>query len=294
MAVTPPVRAVLAAKALLGEGALWDAERDIVWFVDIKRRLLWHFDPASGSNAHAEAPGQIGWALPAEDGSLLCGLQDGLYRFEPEARRFAKLAAVPGEPAGNRLNDACTDRWGRVWFGSMDDGEGEKSGRFYVFDGGEIRAAGPSGIAITNGPAVNAAGDRIYFTDTLGKRIMVADLGREGVGEARAFVDTAAHFPDAFPDGPVVDAEGFVWSAFYLGGHVARFSPDGKMVERIAIPARDVTKMAFGGRHFATAYVTTATKDMKPEDLTQYPDAGSLFAFAAPVKGFAQTRVKLG
>jgi xylono-1,5-lactonase len=294
MALNPAVRRVLAAEAKLGEGALWDATRGTVWFVDIKRRRLWHFDPDSGSNTYAEAPEQIGWALPAEGSQLLCGLKDGLYLFDPEARRFDKLMAVPGERASNRLNDACTDPWGRVWFGSMDDGEGEKSGRFYVFDRGEIRAAGPSGIAITNGPAVNAAGDRIYFTDTLGKRIMVADLTREGVGEARPFADTSADFPDAFPDGPVVDAEDHVWSGMYLGSHVARYSPDGKLTERIAIPARDVTKMAFGGQDFGTAYVTTATKDMSPADMARYPDAGSMFAFDAPVKGFAQARVKLG
>lgn len=294
MALTSAVRTVLKAETKLGEGALWDAARGVVWFVDIKRHRLWHYDPGSGSNTYADAPEQIGWALPSEDGPLLCGLKDGLYVFEPEARRFDKLMAVPDEPATNRLNDACTDPWGRVWFGSMDDSEGKKSGRFYVFDRGQIRAAGPSGIAITNGPAVNAAGDRIYFTDTVGKRIMVSDLGREGVSEPRDFADTSAGFPDAFPDGPVVDAEGFVWTGMYLGNHVARYSPDGKLVERIAIPARDVTKMAFGGPDFGTAYVTTATKDMTQEDMARYPDAGSLFAFDAPVKGFAQARVKLG
>lgn len=294
MALTPAVRTVLKAETKLGEGALWDSARGVVWFVDIKRQRLWHYDPGSGSNTYADAPEQIGWALPSEDGPLLCGLKDGLYLFEPEERRFDKLMAVPGEPATNRLNDACTDPWGRVWFGSMDDSEGKKSGRFYVFDRGQIRAAGPSGIAITNGPAVNAAGDRIYFTDTVGKRIMVADLSREGVSEPRDFADTSADFPDAFPDGPVVDVEGYVWTGMFLGNHVARYSPDGKLVERIAIPARDVTKMAFGGPDFGTAYVTTATKDMTQEDMARYPDAGSLFAFDAPVKGFAQARVKLG
>ncbi len=288
------VRTLLRAEAALGEGAVWDAGRQILWFVDIKRQRLWHYDPATGSNAHVDAPEQIGWALPAENGLLICGLKDGLYLFDPEARRFDKLMAVPGEPGGNRLNDACTDPWGRVWFGSMDDGEGDATGRFYVFDRGEIRAAGPANIAITNGPAVNAAGDRIYFTDTLDKRIMVADLGPAGVGDARPFAHTAEDFPNAFPDGPVVDAEGHVWTGLYLGGQVARYSPDGVLVDRIAIPARDVTKMAFGGPDFATAYVTTAMKDMKAEDMHPYPDAGSLFDFAAPARGFAQARVKLG
>lgn len=288
------VTAVLAADALLGEGAFWDAGRRIVWFVDIKRHRLWHFDPATGSNGFAQAPDQIGWAIPAEGGLLLCGLKDGLYTFDPESDTFTKLCAVPGEPQTNRLNDACTDPWGRVWFGSMDDGEGSAWGKFYVFDRGEIRAAGPSGIAITNGPAVNASGDRIYFTDTSNQKIYVADLSASGVGQARLFADTAAYFPKAYPDGPVVDAEDHVWTGMYLGSCAARFSPDGRLVATVPIPARDVTKLAFGGADFRTGYVTTATKDMSGLNMVEYPRAGSLFAFPSPVAGFAQTRARLG
>lgn len=294
MEINLPVRQVLAADCKLGEGVLWDAERGIVWFVDIKRRRLWHYDPATGSNAFTEAPEQIGWAIPAERGLLLCGLKDGLYTFDPETQKFASLSAVPGEPATNRLNDACTDPWGRVWFGSMDDAENSATGRFYVFDRGDIRAAGPGGIAITNGPAVDAAGTRIYFTDTTAKKIMVADLSPAGVGEARLFADTAALFPAAYPDGPVVDAENHVWTGLYLGGKVARFSPDGELVATIAMPARDITKMTFGGAGFSTGYVTSATKNMTSADLAQMPQAGGLFAFISPVAGFAQTRARLG
>lgn len=288
-----PVTAVLAADSLLGEGALWDEGRGIVWFVDIKRRRLWHFDPSNGSNGFAEAPEQIGWALPAEGGLLLCGLKDGLYTFAPETDTFTKLCAVPGEPATNRLNDACTDPWGRVWFGSMDDSESAASGRFYVFDRGSIRAEGPSGIAITNGPTVNPSGTRIYFTDTIAQKIMVADLSAQGVGEARLFADTGALFPKAYPDGPVVDGEDHVWTGLYHGSCVARFSPDGALVATVPIPARDITKMAFGGPDFRTAYVTSATKNMSQQDMAEMPQAGSLFAFAAPVAGFAQTRARL-
>ena len=294
MEIDTEVRRVLDAESKLGEGVLWDAERGVVWFVDIKRHYLWHYDPASGSNSHAEAPGQIGWALPADNGLLLCGLQDGLYTFDPETQKFAKLMEVPGERAGNRLNDACTDPWGRVWFGSMDDAEEQGSGNFYVFDRGEISQAGPSGISITNGPAVSGSGDRIYFTDTVGQKIMVADLSPSGVSEARPFVSTAEHFPDAYPDGPIVDAEDHVWTALYFGSHVARYSPDGRLVATVKLPARDITKMALGGPELKTAYVTTATKNLEPADAPGFPGAGWLLSFDSPVAGVAPTRVKLG
>ena len=294
MEINAEVRTVLDAEAKLGEGVLWDAQRGVVWFVDIKRHYLWHYDPATGSNAKAEAPGQIGWALPADNGLLLCGLQDGLYTFDPEAQVFAKLMDVPGEPAGNRLNDTCSDPWGRVWFGSMDDAEQADSGRFYLFERGEIRPAGPSGISITNGPAVSGSGDRIYFTDTAGQKIMVAHLSLSGVGEARPFVDTGALFPDAYPDGPIVDAEDHVWTGLYMGSQVARFSPDGDLVATVRMPARDITKMALGGAELKTAYVTTATKNMEEADFADYPASGSLLSFDSPVAGVASTRVKLG
>ena len=286
-------RTVLAADSKLGEGVLWDARRGIVWFVDIKRHRLWHYDPDTGSNSFTEAPGQIGWAIPAEGGLLLCGLKDGLYTFDPENEAFTKLASVPGEPSGNRLNDACTDPWGRVWFGSMDDSETAASGQFYVFDRGTISPAGPEGIAITNGPAVNKAGTRIYFTDTTAQTILVADLTAAGVGEARPFVDTGALFPDAYPDGPVVDAEDHVWTGLYLGGKVARFTPDGKLASTIDLPARDITKMAFGGQDLRTGYATSAIKNMTAQDMETWPEAGGLYAFDAPVAGFAQPEAKL-
>jgi sugar lactone lactonase YvrE len=295
MEIGTQVRKLLDVESKLGEGALWDAERQIVWFVDIKRHYLWHFDPATGSNARAEAPDQIGWALPAEGGLLLCGLKDGLYTFDPETQRFEKLMDVPGEPAGNRLNDACSDPWGRAWFGSMDDSESADSGRFYVFDRGEIRPAGPSGIAITNGPAVSGAGDRIYFTNTIAQKIMVADLSADGsVSEARPFADTGALFPEAYPDGPIVDSEDHLWTGLYLGAKVARFSPDGELVATVSMPARDITKMALGGADLKTAFVTTATKNMEPGDFEQFPAAGCLLAFDSPVAGVAPARVKLG
>ena len=56
MEIKADVRSVLEAESKLGEGVLWDAQRSVVWFVDIKRHRLWHYDPATGSNAIAEAP----------------------------------------------------------------------------------------------------------------------------------------------------------------------------------------------------------------------------------------------
>lgn len=290
----PEVTAVLPFEGLLGEGALWDAQRKVVWFVDIKNHHVWHYDPATGSNSRWQAPDQVGWVLPSDEGSLLAGLKDGLYLFDPRSGTFDKLCAVPGEPAHNRLNDGCAHPSGTCYFGSMDDGEEQHTGAFYRFDRGRIERVGPGAISITNGPATSADGNRIYLTDTIGQKIMVADLDTNGLpGPARLFANTAVDFPDAYPDGPVCDAQGFVWTGLWNGWNVARYSPEGQLERKVAIPAANVTKMTFGGSDFATAYVTTARKGLDAAALAKQPLAGSLFSFRSEVAGFAQTPVKL-
>ena len=288
-------RLLLDARCTLGEGALWDAARGTVWFVDIKQHHLWHYNPATGSNTKAEAPGQIGWAIPADDGRLLAGLKDGLWLFDPATQSFERLRDIPGEPAHNRSNDACTDPQGRVWLGTMDDDEAAPTGHFYRFDRGEVLRAGPSAITITNGPAVNADGTSIYFTDTLGQKILTADLDAAGLpGPARLFVDTALHFPDAYPDGPVVDADGCVWTGLWNGWSAARFSPAGELIGQVMLPVANVTKLAFGGPDLRTGFITTARKGLDDAALGAQPHAGGLFGFDAPVAGVAQARVRLG
>lgn len=278
------VSCVAETGCTLGEGPVWDHARQCLWFVDIKQEQLLHLDPASNAIARYAAPGQIGWVIPATDGRLVAGLQNGLYWFDPERGRFSFWMEVPGEPATNRLNDACSDDEGRIWFGSMDDGEDAVSGRFYVLERGTIVPRGPAPISITNGPAVAAARGRIYFTDTLGGTMSVADLDRSGaVGEARLL----ATIPEAegYPDGPVVDSKGCIWTGVWAGDGPRRYSAEGVLLETVAMPVRNVTKIALGGADFRTAYVTTARKGLDAEALAAQPLAGGLFSFRVDVAG---------
>ncbi|MCX7283106.1 MAG: SMP-30/gluconolactonase/LRE family protein [Novosphingobium sp.] len=279
---------VLRANCELGEGPVWDAARQCLWFVDIKRRSIHSFEPGADLHEIFGVHDQVGWVLPAQGGKLLAGLRDGLHLFDPATGTCRAVATVPGEPAGNRLNDACVDRHGRVWFGSMDDAETEASGRFYCAHRNTVEPRGPSGICITNGPAVSPGGDRIYFTDTLAQAIQVAPLGDDGaVGPATLFVSTARDFPDAWADGSAVDAEGCVWTGLWNGWGVARYSPAGELLEKVDLPVANVTKLAFGGPHLKRAFVTTARKGLDEAALAAQPLAGDVFAFDVTVPGFA-------
>ena len=49
------------------------------------------------------------------------------------------------------------------------------------------------------------------------------------------------------------------------------------MIERIAVPAKHPTMVAFGGADLDVLYVTSATSLLAPEERSVWPHAGKLF-----------------
>jgi sugar lactone lactonase YvrE len=281
---------VATLNATLGEGPVWIS--DTLWFVDIKQQKLHRFEPGTGKVESWDAPRQIGWVLPTDDGGLIAGLQDGLYRFDEATGAFSLYLEVEADVPGNRLNDACTDLQGRIWFGSMDDGEAADTGRFYCFERGTVTDSGLPPVSITNGPAVSPDGSLFYFTDTLGKIIHVADLAADGtLSNPRPFVRFEGR--GGYPDGPIVDAEGCLWTGLFAGWEARRYAPDGGLLERVHFPVANITKLAFGGPDLRTLYATTAAKGLDAEARAAQPEAGNLFAFQADVAGVATTPARL-
>jgi sugar lactone lactonase YvrE len=283
MSATAPV-SVCGLGATLGEGPAWVARDAALWFVDIKAKRIHRFEPDNALLRCWNAPAQPGWVLPANDGSLIAGLQTGLHRFDPEDGSFVPLLAPEPALPGNRLNDATVDAGGRLWFGSMDDGEEAVSGRLYRFAGGAAADSGLPPVIITNGPAITSDGRMLYHTDTLGKAIWEVPLAEDGaLGTPRLFatIEDGA----GYPDGPTVDAEGCVWTGLFGGWGVRRYAPTGELLATVDFPVANVTKIAFGGDDLCTVYATTARKGLDDRALAEQPLAGDVFSFRVDVPG---------
>ena len=277
-------RVVWELQAELGEGPVWVERDQALWFTDIKRRKVHRFTPETGEQRSWDAREQIGFILPFEAGGFVAGLQSGLHRFDDDSGSFDLLVEVEPDRPGNRLNDAVVDPHGRLWFGTMDNGERGKSGSFYCFDRGRLTHCGIGGIAITNGPAISPDGRILYWVDTLGGGIFACDIADDGsLGPSREFASIPRH--EGHPDGPTIDSEGHVWVSLYAGWEARRFSPAGELVDRVRFPVANITKIAFGGPDLRTAYATTARQKMSPEQIAEQPLIGGLFAFEVDVPG---------
>lgn len=265
-------------------------QRQCLWFVDIKQPRVFRHDPGSGQVRHWDAPAQVGWVLPAAGGGLIAGLQGALHRFEPDRGTFEPLLRVEPDLPGNRLNDATCSACGEIWFGTMDDAEAADTGRIYRYAGGRLHETGLPPVCITNGPALSPDGRTLYHTDTLGRCIFASRLdGEQRPRATRLLVQIEAGA--GFPDGPVVDAEGCVWTGLFGGWAARRYSPDGWLLQEVRFPVANVTKLAFGGPDLRTAYATTARKGLGAADLLRQPSAGDLFSFRVEVPGIPVTPV---
>lgn len=284
--------AIWDLQAELGEGPVWLEREKALWFVDIKKQQIHRFDPLTTEKKSWHAPEQVGFLFPAEDGAFVAGLQSGLYRFDEVNGQFELLTKVDPDLPTNRLNDGVVDPTGRLWFGTMDNGERARTGAFYCYSAGDLTRTRIDGIAITNGPAVSPDGTLLYYVDTLKGTINVADILGDGtLAEPRSFVRIDPR--EGHPDGPTIDAEGHLWISLYGGWEARRYSPAGELVERVRFPVSNITKIAFGSDDLRTAYATTARQLLSAKSIAEQPLIGALFEFPVQVPGIPCPLVRL-
>lgn len=276
--------------ANLGEGPVWDSRDGALWFTDIKGRLIHRYDPATGDRKGWDTPGAVGFIVPAQGGGFVAGIGRALHHFDPAGGKFTPIAEVDANYPNNRLNDAVVDPAGRLWFGTMDEGERARTGSFYCFHRGEVRQTGLTQISITNGPAVSPDGMTLYWVDTLpGKVFACAIRGDLGLGPSELIFRIDPK--DGHPDGPTVDSEGAIWIGIYGGWEARRYSPAGELLGAIRFPVANITKLALGGRDFRRAFATSACHLLSGDALKSQPLAGGLFAFEVEVPGIPSPAV---
>ena len=289
--MTGEVECVWALGARLGEGPIWMADEQAVWFVDIKGPKIPRYDARAGLTRSWDAPCPVGFLAPVEGGGFIAGLKTGLHRFDPETGAFTLMIPVERPDLDNRLNDGFVDPKGRLWFGSMHDPETERTGSLYCLghDGKLHRM--DTAYGITNGPVVSPDGRTLYHIETKDRIIYAFDLAEDGsLSNKREFVRIER--PGAHPDGPSVDSEGCLWVSLFNGWGIHRYSPQGELIGRIEMPVANVTKAAFGGEDLKTLYITTAWLHLTPEQRAEQPLAGGLFSTRVDTPGLPQNFVR--
>jgi len=263
-----------------GEGPLWHAQEQRLYWCDIPRGRIFRYDPATGQHGLFYEGGIVGGFTVQDDGALLLFGAQGSVRVLTGARLTTVIPYLPGEEQ-SRFNDVIADPRGRVFCGTMSSPE--HPGTLYRLDpDGSIRPV-EWNVGTSNGLGFTPDGRGLYYTDTGARVIYLYDYSPETgeISHRRAFLRLGPDDPGG-PDGMTVDAEGYVWSARWNGGALYRYAPDGREVLRVPFPARKVSSVTFGGADYTDIYVTTALREDRS---VEGPGAGALFRLRAGVRG---------
>jgi sugar lactone lactonase YvrE len=81
----------------LGEGPVWHAQNNALYFVDIKQHKVHRCGEDGGLRQSWSLPDEVGFALPMRGGDFVCGLPGQLMRFS--STRFWQERRRPIAPS---------------------------------------------------------------------------------------------------------------------------------------------------------------------------------------------------
>ena len=276
---------VLDEKTILGEGSIWHPKENKLYWIDIEGKSLHIYDPVFKTDKQLALGSRVGTVVPIQGGGALVALQNGIQKIDIKTGQLTFLIN-PLKDSNIRFNDGKCDPSGRFWVGTMAFDNRKKGGVLYRFDKDKSLHLMLDNVTISNGIVWTADKKIMYYNDTPTGTIQAFDYDDEtgNITNRRIAVKIPAGI--GAPDGMTIDADGNLWVALWGGGIVGKFNPlTGELLQKVKVPAPNVSSCAFGGKNLDTLYITTARQWMNEEQLKKFPFSGGLFKVHPGVRG---------
>ncbi len=270
---------------LVGESPVWDEKQGMLYFVDIRGKCFYRFDYKTGTYNKTDVGQLLGCLALCEDGDLLLGMEDGVYRYSEKTGKMT-LAHKPTKIKGERFNDGKVGPDGYYYVGTAG---ADFSGAFYRLYNGNLeelfdRCGCSNGIDWIDG------GETMVYCDSREQRLEKFDFSADthSLSARRSIMDISLELGSG--DGLTVDAEGNVWLAVWGGSCVLHInSKTGEVMDKIELPATQVSSCCFAGDDLRDLIITTAAVRL---DLNEQPMAGKIFRYRTDVGGMKFNRYK--
>ena len=276
---------VLDEKTILGEGSIWHPKENKLYWIDIEGKILHIYDPVLKVDKQIKVGSRVGTVVPVQSGGALLALQNGIQKIDTKTGKLTFLTN-PLIDSNIRFNDGKCDPSGRFWVGTMALDSRKKGGVLYRFDKDKTVHLMLDSVSISNGIVWTADKKTMYYNDTPTGTIQAFDYDDTNGNITNRRV--AVKIPNGIgaPDGMTIDVEGNLWVALWGGGIVGKFNPlTGELLQKIKVPAPNVSSCAFGGKNLDILFITTARQWMNEEQLKNFPLSGGLFSVKPGVHG---------
>ena len=272
-------------EAIVGEGAIWDADKGVLYWLDILGSQLYVFDPKTGQNRAIDVGQTVGTVVPRASGGVMVALHNGFAALDLETEKVTPVADPERDIPANRFNDGKCDPAGRFWAGTMEfNGEADRGALYCLeIDHSVSRKVEP--VTISNGIVWSLDNRTMYYIDTARDNVRAWDYDLESgdIGNERVVIENEepGHF-----DGMTIDEEGMIWIAVFGGWGVWRYDPlSGALLEKVLVPVEQITSCAFGGDNLDELYITSCRYLMDEQALREQPLAGSLLRVKVGARG---------
>jgi sugar lactone lactonase YvrE len=276
--------------AELGEGPSWDAEKKVLYWVDISGGIVYAHTPNDPNDEVVQRVKSVSSVVPRRGGlGLVLTSQHGIFGLDLKTKVLVPMAEeVETDRERNRFNDGKCDPAGRFWAGTLNGLRDAPSGALYALEKNHrLRKVLPD-VTVSNGMGWSPDNKTMYHIDSPTRKVSAFDyaLGTGEIVNRRTVVDFSQAQQPGNPDGMTVDEEGMIWVAHWGGARVTRWDPSsGRLLDTIAVPADQTSSCCFGGDDLDELYITSARHQLDPKVLAAKPLGGSLFMAKVGVRG---------
>jgi len=280
------------ANFTVAENPLWNETEQMLywkgWLAGRIYRKALNRPPSDFETFHLPI-GKIGGFVFTKDGSLLIFASHGrVWHWRP-GNAPVKIAEMPGADDKTYFNDLIADPEGRVFVGVLGHDFFNKlkrpkakwgNGSLWRFDVNtrSFHCIEPQTGYCPNGMGFSSDLKRFYFAVTDENTVYCYDYNR-ATGELS---NRKPFLKSPCCDGMTVDAEDCLWIAEASGNALVRYSPQGKLLTKLNLPARGASSLTFGGVECKTIFATASDY---PKGSDSSVGAGGVFLQEQDVKG---------
>jgi len=275
---------VNAQASMLGEGPTYDPQTDTAWWFDIVGRKLFEYSLGSDTAKIHDLPVMASVLARVDGERQVIATETGLYLRHRATGEMELITQIEADNVVTRSNDGRVHPCGALWFGTMGKNAEPGAGTIYHVARGVVTPLYET-ISIPNAICFSPDGAIAYFADTAEDKLMRVAIDPATalpVGQPSILVD---HRGKGGLDGAVCDQDGVIWNARWGAGCIDAYSPQGKRLMTLDVPASQTSCPAFVGASAERLMVTTARQGLSADQLAKDPNAGSTFLLDHKVKG---------
>lgn len=278
--------AVLALEsyAELGEGPVWDAVEQVLWWVDIPHGRVHRFDPSHTQDQSFEVGGAVSSVALTKAGGLVMAAGRRFLTCDSRGEGLVVVADCKVDISEVRLNDGKVDPLGSFWAGTAAHDEVTPAGAVFRLRPDFRLDVMFDQVVCSNGLDWSTDGRWFYYIDS-GRRAVDrfrCDWETGGLSDRETLFVVDG---PGIPDGMAMDADDGMWIAMFGGGAVRRYRMDGMIDREVTVPTPNVTSLAFGGGNLDEIYITTAREGVVGPQRARDLGGGCLYWASVGIRG---------